>query len=357
MDRFNVNDIQLDEVKFKETEGNVLERQAELPREDTQPVDQTTNEKPTPDNEVKEPLSDQPSFKDLTQGQFEKPEDLWSQYQNLLKEKDSVQTQEDPLAGDEDWKKFREAYEAGVLDEYLKVSSIDYSKMSDEEILRMDLAAQWEGLEPDQKKKAVDLELRKRYGIGEDEDDVDEMAQLRLLRDAKKVRDEMIKKQGEFKIPERKVEDKPDNPAASLPPELEKKLREQADFLTNSPKTKDFFETGKLSVKYGDADPYNIEVTNKEDVLSILNGEKSLMDAVATENGYDLDRLYKALAYMADPESFEKSLIVYGKNLGTDTVLDTIENPSKGDPVSKPDPGEGDVLAKALGAFSKSYGR
>lgn len=350
MDELDFKNIDLKDIDFSGEQSKAQFEIEESPKPEAEVKEEpikdvpAAEEKPTPDKaEVNEPQPN--SFKDITGGQFEDPKDLWGKYQELLKEKETIQAPKDPLSEDEKWQKFREAYEAGVLEDYLKISSVDYEQMSDEQILRMNLAREYEGLPEDKVKRAVDIEMREKYGYGEDEDEVDELKQLKMIRDAKKVRSELIKKQQEFEIPKR-------NATQNQPASADPRIKEVADYITSSPVTKELFENKRLQVRYGDSDPYNFEVKDTEGIVRLLNGEKSFIDAVAkSDGGYDLDRLYKGLAYMLDPEGFEKALIGYGKNLGTDGVLDVIENPSKPDAKDRPDPGEGDVLEQALKAW------
>lgn len=328
-------------------EGNVeveKENTVEQPAVEAQPENTVSD---TQDTSKQPEVSELPDIAKLTDGKFNSLDDLVSDYQTLLKEKQSGSATKN-LMEDEDFK--------SQLEEYFKITSVDYTSMSPEQLIRHKMRSDYDMLNDSEFEKFFRKTLERDYGLDGDDEEADEYGLLRMKADAEKVRKELIQKQKDAKMPEWKVEQQPQNQPASE--DIQKMQEAVENFLNSDKATKQLRESKMLSVKHGNADPYNIEVADPNQLVEAVRDYNKINEWISDGQGnIDTERLYKGLAYIANPEAFEKALIAYGKNIGKDSTLDVLENPSKIDTVSAPKSESGDVKTGILRELLKKQGK
>ena len=239
-----------------------------------------------------------------------------------------------------------EFYEkTGDLTPYLQAKTIDFEKMSDEEILRRNLREQYSELSDSAFDRLYKQQVVEKYKLDNDEWSEDEAQLERELMkvEASKIRSKYIDWQKGFRAPEPEA-DNSQNEAL----ELMKKFEQ--DVLNHS-HTKSLLENKKISLKTPDGE-FNFEVPEAESLLGMTLDNDRFFAQFANEQGQlDYDKWYKVAAYSSNPEVFERSLINYGKALGRQEVTKEIKNPSISLGGDVPTEDTGDFNSGLLNAF------
>lgn len=231
-------------------------------------------------------------------------------------------------------------YEAtGGLADYAAVKTVDYSKMSDEQILRYQLREEMAqlNLEEDDLELMYESRIKNRFKLDEDAFSEREVkaGKLELKYEAAKLRKDYIENQKKFVAP---VKAPPAPAEPEIPEEQQVAMRLQAALA--DPAVSQFVNGKKLILGSGDQ-TYNYEFTNPQDLLDILFIPEKYASTAAMRNATgqimtdkngnyipDYKRLLKAAAILSNPDEYDKMLINYGKSLGTKDLVDKIENPA-----------------------------
>lgn len=274
-------------------------------------------------------------------GRFESPEDLWAAYSELANREPEVREVEKVIEKDiedELLKGLVEYYEqGGDLTKYLEAKVVDYDKYSDEDILRLEYEKKYPGLGKQEVDRLWQRHLEKAYGIGEDADDSEiELAKIQIKADALQARQQLKEEQSKFKLPEPKQVATNEGPTEAEIEAIQKQQQEIEAML--QPVLKKYGQEKKITVKYGDSDPgLNYELKDWDVIEDIAQNDQKFFSLFATgdeKNPVDLDKWIEVIAFAKDPEGYKRSLIGYGKNLGTEGVVNEITNP--GTPNAKP---------------------
>lgn len=233
-----------------------------------------------------------------------------------------------------------EFYEkTGDITPYLQAKTLDFTKMSDEDILRRSLREQYSELSDKAFDKLYRMQVTEKFKLDEEEFSEDEVQLGReLLKiEAEKARQSYIEWQNNFSAPQPVADTAADQ-------EAERLMRQFEDNLKANPMTQRILADKKLSIKTSDGE-FNFELQAPESIIDMtLDNDKFFAQFVAPTGDVDYDRWYKAAAYSQNPEVFEKALINYGKTLGRLEVTKDIKNPS--------DPGSGGIPSETSGDFA-----
>lgn len=233
-----------------------------------------------------------------------------------------------------------EFYEkTGDITPYLQAKTVDFAKMSDEDILRRSLREQYSELSDKAFDKLYRMQVTDKFKLDEEEFSEDEVQLGReLLKiEANKARQSYAEWQKNFSAP---------SPVAdtAVDQEAEKMVQQFVDSVKANQTTQRILADKKISIKTSDGE-FNFELQAPESIVDMtLDNDKFFAQFVAPEGQVDYDRWYKAAAYSQNPELFEKALINYGKTLGRLEVTKDIKNPS--------DPGSGGVPSETSGDFA-----
>jgi hypothetical protein len=233
-----------------------------------------------------------------------------------------------------------EFYEkTGDITPYLQAKTVDFAKMSDEDILRRSLREQYSELSDKAFDKLYRMQVTDKFKLDEEEFSEDEVQLGReLLKiEANKARQSYAEWQKNFSAP---------SPVAdtAVDQEAEKMMQQFVDSVKANQTTQRILADKKISIKTSDGE-FNFELQAPESIVDMtLDNDKFFAQFVAPEGQVDYDRWYKAAAYSQNPELFEKALINYGKTLGRLEVTKDIKNPS--------DPGSGGVPSETSGDFA-----
>ncbi len=261
--------------------------------------------------------------------------------------------------------KFKDDYIKAVVDyydktgdftPYIEAKSIDYTKLTDEEIMKRDLKTQY----PTLSDKAFDVlykeQVADKYKLDSELHGADatEVGREFLKVEAEAKRKKLIEAQEAFKAPER-VKSAEESEYEARQAEVQKVLSDFRDTTNNHAETKAILDSKKLTIKIGDAE-VNYEVADPNSILeATLDNNKFFAQFQNPDKSIDYKRWYKAVAYSQNPELFEKTLFDKGKAEGREEIQKEIKNPTDSKGGDAPTDGEGDFNAGLLAAF-KSRG-
>lgn len=256
--------------------------------------------------------------KDLSNGKAETLEDFFDEYKRM-RDSSSAEFKDDFI------KNAVEYYnETGNLTPYLEATSVNYSEMSDEKVMRRDL----EQANPTLSKGAIERlytrEIVDKYSLDEDKFDEDEveLGKELLAADASKLRDKYVDEQKNFTQP---VKDQTEETETENQEEQRAKWTET---VSSHEITKDVMENKRILVSYGD-DKFSYEVENPESLQEMTIDNNKFFDLFKDDKGdVNFDKWYRVLAYASDPEVYDSSLISHGQELGQEKVVSDLKNPT-----------------------------
>lgn len=238
-----------------------------------------------------------------------------------------------------------EFYEkTGDLTPYLQAKSVDFTKMSDEEIMRRNLREQYSELSDKAFDKLFKQEVQDKYKLDADEwgQDEAELGRELLKVEASKLRNKYQDWQKNFQAPE---------PVSSDDQTVEM-MRQFEESVRNSDITKSILTDKKISINVGD-ESFNFEVPNAESLLEMTIDNDKFFGQFATQEGQlDYNKWYKTAAYSQNPDLFEKALINFGKAQGRAEVTKELKNPSSPQVGDVPTESSGDFMSGLLQAFA-----
>ena len=255
--------------------------------------------------------------KDLSNGKAETLEDFFDEYARM-RDSSNAQFKDDYI------KNAVEYYnKTGNLTPYLEATSVNYSEMSDEAIMRRDL----EQANPTLSKGAIERlytrEIVNKYSLDEDRFDEDEveLGKELLAADASKLRDKYVDEQKNFTQPVNETED-------TETVNQEEQLSKWTDTVSSHETTKDVMDNKRILISYGD-DKFSYEVENPESLQEMTIDNNKFFDLFKNDKGdVDFDKWYRVLAYATDPEVYDSSLISHGQELGQEKVVADLKNPT-----------------------------
>lgn len=238
-----------------------------------------------------------------------------------------------------------EFYEkTGDITPYLQAKTVDFSSMSDEEIMRRELREQYSELSDKAFDKLFRQEVIDKYKLDADEwgEDEAEYGRELLKIQAAKSREKFLDWQRNFQAPEpEQVEDN-----------TQELLQQFEESVRNNEITRQILDAKKISIQSGD-DSFQFEVPNADAMVDMTIDNDKFFSQFATEPGkLDYNKWYKTVAYSQNPELFEKALINYGKTLGRSEVTKELKNPSTAPVGDVPTEGSGDFKTGLLQAFA-----
>lgn len=233
-----------------------------------------------------------------------------------------------------------QAWKGGSLGDYISALGTDYTKMTDEEVMRHQLRQEYPKVSAAALEALFEDEVTERYKLNSELYTEAEVTKGRLLLEAKaaKFRDELIAKQQQYlmpKPPEPKPAPVPDNSAELAAKEnLDSYVREISD----DPYTKDIFANKKLTLGEGETkfafpvDPQAL-INNLSDAPTWV---ANMFDKVKGADGreYSVPKTKHQMLVAAVAQYGESLFEAYGKHfksLGAKEVTEPIDNASKPD--------------------------
>lgn len=245
-----------------------------------------------------------------------------------------------------------EFYEkTGDLTPFLQAKTIDFTKMSDEDVLRRNLREQYSDLSDKAFDRLYKQQVIDKFKLDADEwgEEDSELGRELLKAEASKLRNEYLEWQKNFSAPEPKVSDEQAQAEAQAIEAM--KMFEQE--VRSNELTKNILESKKIAIKTNDGE-FNYEIPQAESLLEMTIDNDKFFSQFASDQGQlDYGKWYKTVAYSQNPELFEKALINYGKTLGRSEVTKEIKNPATAPVGDVPTEGSGDFRTGLLQAFAQ----
>lgn len=279
---------------------------------------------------------------------------LYDQVEELQAKLEEVQNSTQvPEEQDEFIKGLIEYYkETGDVSAYIEAKNVDYSAMSDLDIVRRNMRSQYSDMSDKNFERLFRREVVDKYQLDAsryDEEEV-ELGEELLKAEASKLRSELIERQAKFKAPERQAQPEVDTTA-----QAEEAMAQWTEKVNAAPETQSVINDGRVVIDFN-GEPFAYEIDNPQDVVDMTIDNNKFFQLFQNEGGQiDYNRWYKVMNYASDPDTFERSLILHGKNLGGKEVVSEIKNPSR--PTKSSVSAGGDTKEDFLQAALRAMGK
>jgi hypothetical protein len=236
----------------------------------------------------------------------------------------------------------------GDLTPYVEAKSVDYSKLSDEEILRRDLRSRYSELSDDDFDLLYQKRVVDKYKLDEIYDDTERrIGQIELKDDVRSIRDRLVEQQKNFRAPERTVDQSVD-----INQQVAEQYNQWKQVVDSDPTTQSLLNTKRISVGDGEQ-VVNFELESADKILQSTYDPNAFFSSFVKPDGnVDLQKWYKAVAYAQNMQAFERAVINYGKTIGRQEVFNEIKNPPKPEVGSVPGGPTGKFKDDLLSAFA-----
>lgn len=228
--------------------------------------------------------------------------------------------------------------------DYLKAASIDYSKISPEEVMRYSLREEYGDLSDEDFEELYRMKVTEAFKIDSDMYTEQEVKRGKILlnAEAKRAREQLIKKQQEF------ILSKPTAAQGASQEELEQQQREQQaaaikeyrEKIEATPTVMEFAKNKSIKIGEGE-DAFNFTMPEPESILNLLFDGEAYRAKLANADG--TPNIQKHILMAAIAEDDQKLLDEFAKHhrtLGMKKAIEPIENavppsgtPSKGEAV------------------------
>lgn len=311
-----------------------VETQTEQPKTET--VNVATPAELTPQEPPKAAPAPAPPAKPEPQSQED--------WRDLLKKQPEVEVLK-TLGLDEKMINFLSKWRGGEdLKDYLHAITVDYSKMTPEQLLRQHLMADFGSLSAEDFEEVYKMKVIEQYKLDPDLFSETEVRRGKLLLgvEAEKIRQDLTRRQQELlfaKAPE------PGPSAAEIAAkeqqeQSEKDLLKYRNYVDTSEHTRDLLSTKFLKIGEGDK-AFNLEVTNPNELLDLLYEPGKWASKLWNEDGTPNVKKQLILGAIANDDTlFFSNMAKHYEMLGAKSVAEKIQNastpeigsPSKGDP-------------------------
>jgi len=224
----------------------------------------------------------------------------------------------------------------GDIGNYVKAVSVDYSKMTPEQLLKQQIAEEYPEFSPEDLDELYHAKVIDQYKLDPEAFSETEVKRGKLLlqADAKKVRESMIARQKEY-ILSAKAPAMPD-----YRKEIEEQQRQQeaanaqaveqyAALLTSHAATKDFLANKRLTIGEGD-DTFHYEIGDPTKAIDMLKDARLYAQNIFNEDGSpQVDKHLFLAAAAIDHKSLAREIFKAGKALGGKQAIEPIENAKK----------------------------
>jgi hypothetical protein len=209
---------------------------------------------------------------------------------------------------------------------YLEAKAIDYTKISDDDLVKTELKRQF----PDATSAQLERLFNKKYNQSETaEDDEKDDGLLMMKSDARRLRQQLIEDQKKFSIP------------AYAQPEQAEAMRQIAEqqaaqqqqaaalneYVSKHEATQKLLADKQVTMDLGDGVSFNYKLKNPEKIVSmVLNPEQSRKLTVTPDGKLDLQKLYITSLFLSNPQKFAKDLVNFGKTLKLNEQIEEGQN-------------------------------
>ncbi len=241
----------------------------------------------------------------------------------------------------------------GRADDYITKRGVDWTKVSDEELIKQDLKK----IYTDASQQQIDRLYSKKYSQQEIDSDEDKEDGLLLMKsEARRIRDTKIAEQNSFKIPDAIIPP-PSYEAEYLQwkqqqesqPALMKQLNE---FYQNHEATKRLNESKRVAINLGEGVPaFNFSINNPEALNRMfVDGGETWSKLTSTQSGEpDVQKQHQIALFAYNPQKYVQDIFNYGVQIGKKKLVDEGQNAQR--PQTKAQPQELNQTSYGVGKF------
>ena len=317
--------INLDDLLSKDEPIETTEETTETSEETSSADDATEVEGVDVSNEDNEPQNVEDSVENTSQEEstegyaeetvVQEPDTTQDDTESAPEEQPKAQYQfKDPFI--EKAVQYYETY--GTLQPFLRATEVDYTEMTDLEVLKVKFDTENADLSPKARQKLFDKELEK-YGLDAYDEEDKEVGEALLKRDAQKLRKTFIEEQQQFL-------NNVQSPQASTGPSQEELAAQQEQ-------SRKIISEGVSSVikdniiKVGaNGEGINYQIQNPNDVVDYALDSNKFLSIFAKDGSVDWDKWTKTVAFAQNPTQFISELIKHGKSLGRKAMESELKN-------------------------------
>ena len=206
----------------------------------------------------------------------------------------------------------------GTLQPFLRATEVDYTEMTDLEVLKVKFDTENADLSPKARQKLFDKELEK-YGLDSYDEEDKEVGEALLKRDAQKLRKTFIEEQQQFL-------NNVQSPQASTGPSQEELAAQQEQ-------SRKIISEGVSAVikdniiKVGaNGEGINYQIQDPNVVVDYAMDSNKFLSIFAKDGSVDWDKWTKTVAFAQNPTQFISELIKHGKSLGRKAMESELKN-------------------------------
>ena len=206
---------------------------------------------------------------------YDQVEELKAQLESGQGLNEGVQEQDDFIKG------LIEYYEeTGDVSAYIEAKNVDYTSMSDLDIVRRNMRNQYSDMSEKNFERLFRREVVDKYQLDAtryEEDEV-ELGEELLKTEASKLRTELIDNQSRFKAPERKVESI-DNAA-----QLEEATAQWRESVMSTQETQTLLNDKRVVIDFN-GEPFAYEIDNPQDVVDMTVDNNKFFSTLSKRRG------------------------------------------------------------------------
>ena len=317
--------INLDDLLSKNEPIETTEETATTSEETDSADDATEVEGVGVSNEDNEPQNVEDSVDSTTQ---EETSEGYAE-ETVVQEPDTIQDDTESVQEEQPVAKYQfkdpfiekavQYYETyGTLQPFLRATEVDYTEMTDLEVLKVKFDTENYDLSPKARQKLFDKELE-RYDLDAYDEEDKEVGEALLRRDAQKLRKTFMEEQQQFLS-------NVQSPQASTGPS-------QEEFAAQQEQSRKIISEGVSGVvkdniikigANGEGINYQIQDTNA--VVDYAMDSNKFLSIFAKDGSVDWDKWTKTVAFAQNPTQFISELIKHGKSLGRKAMESELKN-------------------------------
>jgi hypothetical protein len=317
--------INLDELLSKNEPIETTEETTETSEETSSADDATEVEGVDVSDEDNEPQNVEDSVDSTTQEEtsegyaeetvVQEPDTIQDDTESAPEEQPKAQYQfKDPFI--EKAVQYYETY--GTLQPFLRATEVDYTEMTDLEVLKVKFDTENYDLSPKARQKLFDKELE-RYDLDAYDEEDKEVGEALLRRDAQKLRKTFMEEQQQFLS-------NVQSPQASTGPSQEELAAQQEQ----SRKIISEGVSGVVKdniIKIGaNGEGINYQIQDTNAVVDYAMDSNKFLSIFAKDGSVDWDKWTKTVAFAQNPTQFISELIKHGKSLGRKAMESELKN-------------------------------
>lgn len=219
----------------------------------------------------------------------------------------------------------------GNIAEYIKAVTVDYSKMTPEQLMKYQLEQDFPEFSPEDLEELYQAKIIDAYKLNPETFSETEVKRGRLMlaADAKKVRADLVQKQQDYILSAKPPASVVDTQGQQREAEIRELTDKYMSSLNGSPVTKELLSNKRLVLGDGE-NAFNYEIGDPQSVVQILQNPEMYVQHVFKEDGTPMveKQLFIAAAAI-DHKGLQNELIKYGISLGHKRAIEQIENAKK----------------------------